>query len=301
MSDLLYGIGCISLVSSLVLLAVTIYKCVVTKPQNKKWFILATLLCFVGFIVFMNIGDAVRIHDCNYVEVDRKEATCYKDGYVSYECDYFDCDRTKVETLEKLEHICTNWETTTPATCGVDGEQQGVCDNCGFLMTQTISKTEEHTWGDPFETRPDFEDSILREYRKCIVCGNQHMEEVSMPVDEMVKLLKDTCKAYTYKDIARYPDEYKGEMAVFTGEVVQVQESYGTTILRVAITKNGNDRNYYYSDTIYVTYGYSDGLRVLEDDVITMYGKLNGEKTYTSILDQSITLPSFDAYYAELS
>ena len=40
--------------------------------------------------------------------------------------------------------------------------------------------------------------------------------------------------------------------------------------------------------------------RIIEGDIITLYGKLNGLKTYTSILNSSITIPYINAFYIEI-
>lgn len=58
---------------------------------------------------------------------------------------------------------------------------------------------------------------------------------------------------------------------------------------------------YSYDDTVYVTYTTKDSdSRVLEDDIITMYGELDGIETYTSVLGSSVSIPKFNAKYVEI-
>lgn len=116
----------------------------------------------------------------------------------------------------------------------------------------------------------------------------------------------ESCKEYGYKDIARKPNNYKGKRAKFEGQVVQVQESYGTVVLRVNVTKEENEfaeGGYLYSDTIYVEYKYKDDNedKILEDDIVTLYGTLNGTKTYTSIVNSDVTVPYLKAEYVEIN
>lgn len=40
--------------------------------------------------------------------------------------------------------------------------------------------------------------------------------------------------------------------------------------------------------------------RILEDDIITIYGELTGEKTYTTVMGASMTIPSFSASYVDI-
>lgn len=107
------------------------------------------------------------------------------------------------------------------------------------------------------------------------------------------------CEEYDYTEIARNPDNYKGKHAVFTGEVVQVQESGKNVIMRVDVTKGEFG---IYTDTVYVEYERKsdDEPRVLEGDIITMYGSMNGIKKYTALLGNQVTIPSFIARIVEI-
>ena len=123
--------------------------------------------------------------------------------------------------------------------------------------------------------------------------------EVDFTLEDVEEEYKSNCKVYTYEEVARNPESVKGETAQVTGEVIQVVESYAYTYLRVNITKNkyGN-----YEDTIYVIYKPKSETedRILEDDIVTIYGKLNGTETYTSVLGSSITLPCIVGEYIEI-
>lgn len=115
----------------------------------------------------------------------------------------------------------------------------------------------------------------------------------------------NSCESYRYDDIARNPNNYNGTKAVFKGKVIQVLEDGKSITLRVNVTATRNQfatDGYLWSDTLYVTYYRSDEneSRILEDDVITMYGTLTGLKTYTTILGSSVSIPSFSAEYIEL-
>lgn len=111
---------------------------------------------------------------------------------------------------------------------------------------------------------------------------------------------KSKCKEYTYEKIARNPNKVKGKYAKFTGKVIQVMEEDNSIGLRVDITKSEYG---FYSDTIYVTYTRKNKNedKILEDDIITIYGKLAGTETYTSVLGAEVTLPKINAEYIELN
>ena len=107
---------------------------------------------------------------------------------------------------------------------------------------------------------------------------------------------QELCEEYTYEEIARNPDDFKGKNIVLTGEVIQVQEGIGDSVtLRVNMTKNeyGN-----YEDTVYCTYSYlKEDSKILEDDIIKIYGECQGDTSYTSIFGQKVTLPEIEIKY----
>lgn len=120
--------------------------------------------------------------------------------------------------------------------------------------------------------------------------------EPSFTMEDVNAARKREYKSYGYDSLARNPNLYTGEKVVFTGEVVQVVESgYGLT-LRVNVTKT----DYSYKDTIYVTGSSLGADRVLDGDIITIWGTFDGLKTYESVLGASITIPSIKAHIIEI-
>lgn len=115
---------------------------------------------------------------------------------------------------------------------------------------------------------------------------------------EKEKQFKEECKKYSFEQLARNPDKMKGKNVKITGEVIQVMEGMYTNSLRLNMTKNEYD---WYEDTIYVTYVPEDGAdKILEDDIITIWGTTAGEYSYTSVMGATITLPYVSAEYLEL-
>lgn len=114
---------------------------------------------------------------------------------------------------------------------------------------------------------------------------------------------KAQCSTIDFNTISRNPDKYKGKKYKFTGEVIQVSEStlLGMTFcsLRINVTQ---DEYGYWEDTIYATVTLNEGEdRILEDDIITIWGTCDGNYTYTSVMGASISLPKIDVEYFEIS
>jgi len=140
------------------------------------------------------------------------------------------------------------------------------------------------------------------EFEKVVSIYDSNDALITKTIDELRNDIKNEfiskCKTYKFKEIFRYPDKYVSEFAKFTGEVVQVMEQDGYYNLRLNVTK---DEYGYYEDTIMVGLPVNalDG-RILEEDIITVYGILQGVTKYQSIFGEEITLPAFEGRYVEL-
>ncbi len=95
----------------------------------------------------------------------------------------------------------------------------------------------------------------------------------------------------TYEQLARTPDDYFGEKVKFTGKVLQVMEGNTETHIRVSLHKS----DYGWYDTEQVLYcGYVQSslpFRILENDIITLYGSAFGLYSYETVSGTTITLP----------
>lgn len=113
---------------------------------------------------------------------------------------------------------------------------------------------------------------------------------------------KATCEEIDFDTLARNPESYAGNLYTFTGEVLQVVEYSSYIEMRVDVTPVLLDGEVmYYEDTIYMIYHPAEGeSKILEGDIITIYGQCAGEETYTSIFGETITLPRINIMYYEL-
>lgn len=134
----------------------------------------------------------------------------------------------------------------------------------------------------------ELEDSYYDQYKED---WNNQLKSVEENV------YKKSCGGYSYKDLLRNPSEYRGKKAYFFGKVLQTIGSYN---YRVGI----DCKKYQYIDgyscdnTIYVTY-FGD-TRLIEDDMVEMWGTMSGTETYTTVLGSSVTLPKFSAQYINI-
>jgi hypothetical protein len=118
--------------------------------------------------------------------------------------------------------------------------------------------------------------------------GDDQSITPSMTIEE----IKSNASAISYDDLMRYNDVYVGDIIYNRGEILQVSERRTDTyILRVATKQSTYG---YHDDVIYVNY---KGNRLLEGDIIDIWGKSKGLKTYEAILGNQITIPEIDSLY----
>lgn len=100
---------------------------------------------------------------------------------------------------------------------------------------------------------------------------------------------------YTYDQLARNPDTYIGEKIKIAGKVLQAETDGSFAYARVAMNSN-------YDTVIFVTYD-SDliSYRLLEDDIINVYGLSLGTYSYEAVSGATITIPWINADIIEMA
>lgn len=128
---------------------------------------------------------------------------------------------------------------------------------------------------------PDATQSEVDKANKALVAAHSSLKEAFNPANY---------QQVAYEDVARNPDNYKGQKLVFSGKVLQVVEGTSETDLRVATDGK-------YDDVVLVGYDPSilAGKRVLEDDNVTVYGMCVGLYSYQSTLGGKISVPGIYA------
>lgn len=141
---------------------------------------------------------------------------------------------------------------------------------------------------------------VMIGYTSSVANGNKTNTKPTVEVTETKEEYIASCQALDYTEISRNPSLYASQRVAFSGKVIQVSESYGKTIMRVDTTEGEYGL---WEDTIYVTYQKltDDESRILENDIINLYGEYKGIKSYTAVLGNEISIPEIEAKYVELS
>lgn len=198
---------------------------------------------------------------------------------------------------EPLGHTVDEWVTLKASTCTESGEETGTCTVCGAEVSREISKAA-HAPGDWIIAEMPTKYADGTRVKLCTACRSiVETESFTLSDDELKELYKENCRSISYKDLSRTPDAYMDEYVKFSGTVVQVcyeaTSSLYYSTYRVATSGSYGDVVYIYVDN------YGRGSRILEDDKITFYGTYGGLYTYTTVLGDSLTIPSIYVEYLE--
>jgi len=112
---------------------------------------------------------------------------------------------------------------------------------------------------------------------------------------QVIEDYKAKCKTYEYRVLDKDADKLSGEYIRQRGQIIQIMEETSTTVIRLSVTR----LSYRWSinDIVYVVY--PGATEVYVDDVVTVWGQIAGQHTYTSVAGYNITVPRIDAKYIE--
>lgn len=163
----------------------------------------------------------------------------------------------------------------------------------GFtLKSENGNKTEKESSYE--ETYQETQEKEILEVETQI--ENEVAEEV---IEETEEEYKASCEEYKYKDVLRNPEDYVGKRIKITVKISTVHEASWL-----------NDTKYYfaYSKSDYGWYGdkygifdkrENQGLKLLEDDIITVYGEIADPEYTTSLIVSGSELFCIDMKYID--
>ena len=237
--------------------------------------------------------------------------------------------KTRIETLEsekaelesEIENLTTQVETLTKENEELKAQLEGENETESEVKTETVGTVytdvattkvvQEALKADGFNCgTPDgiagaktTEAINAFEKEKGINVNGVITDELldALGIEDEVKAAaeKEAAKAnyssdYTYEQLARNPDAYEGNLVKFKGEVLQAETSSGINYLRLAINSD-------YDTVLFVTYDSSViNYRLLEDDVVTVYGESQGVYSYEAVSGATITIPWVNADIIEM-
>lgn len=114
---------------------------------------------------------------------------------------------------------------------------------------------------------------------------------------------KAECQTVDYKELCRYPEKYEGTKVVVKVKVSQIIDANFSGSEKAWRTYTDNSGYGFYADDEYYMLDKrgGDAVKILEDDIITVYGEFTGlEKITRALTSTTDELPRIEVKYADL-
>lgn len=115
---------------------------------------------------------------------------------------------------------------------------------------------------------------------------------------------KAQCRQMDYKELFRYPDKYKGTKVIVKVRVAQIVSANFSGSRKAWRAYTDNSGYGFYADDEYYMLDKrgGDAVKILEDDIITVYGEFTGlEKITRALTGTTDELPRIEVKYADLA
>ena len=131
------------------------------------------------------------------------------------------------------------------------------------------------------------------------ISGAYSSEEIAQKEQEkkvkQAQEKKENAQELRFAELNKNPDKHAGTYIKYQGEILQIMEDETSTDIRLAVTKDSY--GYDYNDVVYVTF--EGTTPFLDEDIVTIYGKVSGAYSYESTAGYQITLPLIEAEFIE--
>lgn len=114
---------------------------------------------------------------------------------------------------------------------------------------------------------------------------------------------KAACETIKYKDLCRYPDQYVGTKISITVKVQQIMDASWLSNEKAWRVQTDNDGYGFYMDDEYYALDKrsSDSVKILQDDVVTIYGEFTGMTQITRALTNTQDeIPCVDVHFVDI-
>lgn len=115
---------------------------------------------------------------------------------------------------------------------------------------------------------------------------------------------KAECQTVDYKELCRYPEKYEGTKISVKVKVSQIIDANFSGSEKAWRTYTDNSGYGFYADDEYYMLDKrgGDAVKILEDDIITVYGEFTGlEKITRALTSTTDELPRIEVKYADLA
>ena len=291
--DMYMGIGMFFLLAWLAYLANWLYKVIAHKTAKREkatkkdfWMPIA---CFALMIVTVAIAPEKKV-DASSLVAESVVSSVAASSSVEEKSD-----------LQAAESKQEEQEAERNAALKAESERRVAEVAASFKKEEPTSKEQSESEKAKEEERNAAikAESEKRAASSKVSSKSQAASKVELSEDEY----KERCAEVDYKDLCRYPDKYSHQRIKVKVKIQQVMDSSLFSSEKAYRMMTDNDRyGLYLDDEYYVIDERNSGaVKLLEDDIVVIYGKFGGMKKVTRALTWTTDeVPSIEMKYAEL-
>lgn len=291
--DMYMGIGMFFLLAWLAYLANWLYKLIAHKTAKREkatkkdfWMPIA---CFALMIVTVAIAPEKKV-DASSLVAESVASSVAASGSVE-----------KKSNLQAAESEQAEQEAEYNAALKAESERRAAESAASSKKEEPASKEQSESEKAKEEERNA---AIRAESAKLAASSktsskSQAASKVELGEDEYI----ERCVEVDYKDLCRYPDKYSHQRIKVKVKIQQVMDSSLFSSEKAYRVMTDNDGyGLYLDDEYYVIDERESGsVKLLEDDIVMIYGKFGGMKKVTRALTWTTDeVPSIEMKYAEI-
>lgn len=269
-------IGVIGFLGFLASIVGTIIMLSTRDPALMKW-LAALVICLVIFIVGIANDSSID---------DQKSAEAYTKGM-------------KFFTNQKYEAAIAVFAEVDQSDSHYSEVQNKIKEAKSLLAQQSFMNAKEQFANNEFknaiasinkaiDNNPDIDgaNELLNTIKEA---QQKYLEQQEEQFEDN---FKDSCQRISYKALEKNPDSFKYERIKLHGKIMQIKEEGNATFILLETTDMGND---IWTDNVAVLY--NGKIDAYEDDLVFVWGEVNGEFSYKSQAGWDITVPGVQARY----
>lgn len=148
----------------------------------------------------------------------------------------------------------------------------------------------------PGTARMEVKHPPLTEAQKVALRQKQEQQRIEREQRQQQRIQEYKASAQTipYNQLEKNAEKFAGTKVKYTGQIFQIQEGSGSTVVLLAVTDKGYG---IWDDNVWVDI--SGAIKSAKDDMITVYGVVKGSKSYETQIGGQTYVPQIKAKYVE--
>lgn len=283
-----------------VFFAVAVPVCVVAfivqviRKKKKLGFAIAAIVCVIGSVASMFAGSS------DYVESMTPEERAAYEAQLAEEQAQKEAEKAAEEAEKAAQKAAEESSKAAEEAAEASSKAAEEAAESSRAAEEEASRIAEEEAKKAEEERLEQERIAEEEAER--IAEEQAKQENESQILSMEDIAKNAIDV-SYKDLIRTPEQYIGKYLLVTVEIYQIMEPgfFETTTYFFGRTDESGYGWYLDDDYCFVDKRLDDDTKLLEDDVLKIYGKFVGTETFMrSLTGKTTEMPQIEMLYVEI-